>query len=72
MYRLIKEKIYKFLKHYFPKLFQIIFIILNKVESDELEILVKDIKFSGRGLSSTRSPPWIGTSKIKLIMDSKL
>ncbi len=47
MYRLVKEKIYKFLKHYFPKLFQIIFLILNKVESDELEILAKDLKFSG-------------------------
>ena len=47
MYRLVKEKIYKFLKRYFPKFFQIIFLILNKVDSDELEILVKDMKFSG-------------------------
>ena len=72
MYRLIKQKIYIFLKHYFPKLFQIIFIILNKVESDELEILVKDIKFSGWGLSSTRSPPWIGTSKNKTYYGFKI
>jgi len=65
MYKLMKQKIYKFLKHYFPKFFQIIFLILNKVDSDKLESLIKDQKFFGWGLTSTRSPPWIGTSKNK-------
>lgn len=43
----MKQKIYKFLKHYFPKFFQIIFLILNKVDSDKLESLIKDQKFFG-------------------------
>ena len=72
MNRLVKEKIYKFLKHYFPKFFQIIFLILNKVDSDELETLVKDLKFSGWGLTSTRSPPWIGISKNKTYLGFKI
>tara|TARA_B110000114_G_C14969398_1_gene347766 strand:+ start:23 stop:769 length:747 start_codon:yes stop_codon:yes gene_type:complete len=71
MYRLIKEKIYNFLKRYFPKLFQIIFLILNNVDSDELEIL-KNLKFSGWGLTSTRSPPWIGISKNKTYLGFKI
>ena len=72
MYRLVKKKIYKFLKRYFPKFFQIIFLILNKVDSDELEILVKDMKFSGWGLTSSRSPPWIGISKNKTYLGFKI
>ena len=61
----IKQKISIFLKRYFPKLFQIIFLILNKVESDQLEKFVKNLKFSGWEMWSTRSPPWVGTSKNK-------
>ena len=64
---MFKLKIKTFLRKNYPNLYEIITIIYSRI------ILKKknNIKFSGWGLTTTQSPPWIGISKNKTYIGFK-
>ena len=64
---MFKLKIKTFLRKNYPNLYEIIKIIYSRIIFKRKN----NIKFSGWGLTTTQSPPWIGTSKNKTYIGFK-